>query len=297
MNSKPVVFALWGVLGISLAVASSLCLPVDPVVPALCLGSLVGFLCYFFLGQGQQDSRAEGSLLGWKVSVNGAVVIVGVSTALLWLAFNAGRFCGLTFTVVTRANESKIAAQTPSPVGGVIGYVEGPTLKKSIGKLIGRDYFNPVLSDLRRSVSCYGVLKCAEDAGFFIKVLPAENVKDGVLQICSDLDIGGDSVELEEMIFSTPGMRTMLTSLVRGSAIQQSSYLVATTSNTRNSGACIDQAELFSAASSSSSDKPVRIYGLVSRKEFSKIAPGIAARTAVVIKATGLYSEIQEQGR
>jgi hypothetical protein len=49
MLFKILMFALWGIAGLFLAIASSQCQwGVDPVLPSICLGTLIGFLLYLF---------------------------------------------------------------------------------------------------------------------------------------------------------------------------------------------------------------------------------------------------------
>ena len=90
MILKALMFPIWGVAGLILAIFSSQCRWVDPVLPAICIGTLIGFILYKFLGQEKQGSAAEGILLGWKFTVNGAIVVVGVPP-ILWTPFRGSQ--------------------------------------------------------------------------------------------------------------------------------------------------------------------------------------------------------------
>jgi hypothetical protein len=89
------------------------------------------------LGRGSKAPRQR-EFFGWKVAVNGAIIIIGAATASFWLAFSAGRSCvgELGFNVVRKGGDSSIAAEASDPAHRIVGYVQAPSLKGAIGRLI-----------------------------------------------------------------------------------------------------------------------------------------------------------------
>lgn len=148
MIFKILMFSLWGIFGLLLAIASSQCRLVDSVLPSLCLGTLIGFLLYTFLGQERQSSTAEGTVLGWKFTVNGAIVVVGLVSALIWAALVNGRTCvgDIDLKLSKKGNNSELIAETSSSPGKVVGFVRDKTFEsQSFTDFVNDDFFHPAL--------------------------------------------------------------------------------------------------------------------------------------------------------
>ncbi len=294
-STKVLGFVLWGVVGLALAIGSKTCGPIDPILPSLCLGLLVGYLCFKYLGQGQQASSADGNLFGWKISVKGAFVIIAVATTFLWIALTQGRECiaPLTFKPGSEtgriADKSRLTAETLSPSRRLVGYVEGSSLNEAVGMLIGTDYFHPVLSELRKSLACYMKAKCAQTAGFYILATSAEHVKSGTIEICDDTILGNkEALELIEMIASREVSTVKLKSTGTNQGRISKPMKLTTNNDSGHSGAC-DPADL-SLGDVKDSMKQIRIFGLMSKTDLDLFSNNTMA-TKVVLKASNLQGE------
>lgn len=285
---KPIAFALWAIAGVGLAIASKSCGPIDPILPSLCLGLLVGWICYNYLGQGHQGANAEGSLLGWKVSVQGAVVIIGLVTTLLWLALSAGRECvgNLVFETMRDRETSKLAARALRPTDRIVGYVEAESLGDVAKRLVSEDYFNPVLSALRKPLACFWSKNCppASNAGFYIEISASEQVPAGELSICDDPILGSEALELTDAIESNIVSKVRLSSVTEGRRRTKFVQFVDNASHHLSSSCETDQ---FKSKEAVNSKKPIRIYGLMNEQDVRFLTGNPTARSAVV-KATSL---------
>lgn len=292
-ESKAVIgFAVWGVAGLALAIGSTFCGPIDPILPSLCLGLLVGYICYKYMGQDKQASSADGNLFGWKISLKGTFVIIGVGTTLLWVALTTGRECiaSLTFKAGSEtgriADKSRLTAEALSPSRRLVGYVEGSSLNDAVGKLIGTDYFHPVLSELRKSLGCYMKAKCAQTAGFSIAATSADHVKSGTLEICDDTVLGSkEALELIEMITSREVSTLTLRSHSANQGRVSKTMKLTTNNDSGNSGACYPPDFLHGYIEDAK--QQIRIYGLISKQDLDYFSRN-ANEAKVVLKASSL---------
>ena len=269
-------YLLWGLVGLALAMASKGCF-VDPVLPSLCLGLLVAYLCYRYLGQGQADQQAAGSLFGWQVTVKGAFVIIALSSFLLWWALNNGKDCvgNLSLNIETlnlekQAAKDKLQAETNTVPQRLVGYVDSTALSKAVGELINRDYFHPVLSEVRNPLYCAAKAACAQNAGFYLQAVASTAVPQGRLELCDDPVVGAQSRELVEMVESRE-LRSLR--LRRDGATNPDgdlSLALATGRQTGRSGAC--ELSFFSAHPSSSTHTPVRVFALMNHRDLERLA-------------------------
>lgn len=292
---KPIAFVLWGLAGIGLAIASKSCGPIDPILPSLCLGLLVGWICYNYLGQGQQGANAEGKLFGWNVSVQGAVVIIGLVTILLWLALAAGRQCvgTLTLETIRERENSKLAAKALPPSERLVGYVEAESLGDVAKKLVSEDYFNPVLSALRKPLACFSAKNCppASNAGFYIEVSTSDQVPAGKLSICDDPILGSDALELTDAIGSNIISKVRLSSMSDGR--RRSKFLqFVDNASFQLSSAC--EADQFKSKEALASKKPIRIYGLMNEEDI-RFFTGESGTKSAILKATSLIGPQKAQ--
>jgi hypothetical protein len=266
------MFALWGVAGLLLAIASSQCQWVDPVLPSICLGTLIGFLLYTFLGQERQSSTAEGTVLGWKFTVNGAIVVVGLVSALIWFALSNGRSCvgDIDLKLKTTGNDSELVAETSSSPGKVVGFIKDKTFEsQSFRDFVNDDFFHPTLIQLR-SILCPGAIaECFQGASFKLMVLPSVQVKaDDVIEVCTDTLIGIKAQEIQELL-----QNGVLLSMVLEGGEQQANEAVQAQSfkMTETKYRCRAKASRFKAGYGDPRSGPVRIYALASPHGFQRL--------------------------
>ncbi len=275
-------YLIWGLVGLLLAMASKGCF-LDPVLPSLCLGLLVAYLCYRYLGQGQADQQAAGSLFGWQVTVKGAFVIVALSSFLLWWALSNGKDCvgNLSFNIEKQAAKGKLQAETSTVPQRLVGYVDGTSLSKAVGELVNSDYFHPVLSEMRKPLFCANKASCAQNAGFYLQAIASAAVPRGHLELCDDPIVGAQARELVEMVDSRE-LRSLRVRLDGArSPDGDLSLTLVTGRQSGRSGAC--ELAFFSPNPSSSNHTPIRVYALMNRLDLAQLAATGAspdARTA-----------------
>jgi len=264
-------YLLWGLAGLVLAMASKGCF-VDPVLPSLCLGLLVAYLCYRYLGQGQADQQAAGSLFGWQVTVKGAFVIIALSSFLLWWALSNGKDCvgNLSFKIEEQAAKGKLQAETSTVPQRLVGYVDGTALSKAVGELVNSDYFHPVLSEMRKPLFCANKASCAQNAGFYLQAIASAGVPRGHLELCDDPIVGAQARELVEMVDSGE-LRSLR--VRRDGASNPDGDLgltLVTGRQSERSGAC--ELAFFSPNPSSSNHTPIRVFALMHRLDLAQLA-------------------------
>lgn len=128
--------------------------------------------------------------------------------------------------------------------------------------------------ELRKVVACFASLKCAEAAGFSIKGLTADHLPDGVLAICVDTDIGGESDQLDQMVSDQSRLLIALEPLTGLAAKNVGPFIPATTRGLSYPGVCHGKSALFSKALPANQDLPVRIFGLMSKNSLKSIVGG-----------------------
>ena len=268
-------YLLWGLAGLVLAMASKGCF-VDPVLPSLCLGLLVAYLCYRYLGLGQADQQAAGSLFGWQVTVKGAFVIIGLSSFLLWWALSNGKDCvgNLSFNIEKQAAKGKLQAETNTVPQRLVGYVDGTALSKAVGELVNRDYFHPVLSEMRNPLFCAAKASCAQNAGFYLQAIASAAVPPGTLELCDDPIVGAQSRELAEMVESRE-VRSLRLRLDGASNPDADLRLkLATGRQSGRSGSC--ELAFFNANPRNSNHTPIRVFALMNRQDLARLAAAAA---------------------
>jgi hypothetical protein len=289
MSLKILLFSLWGIVGLLLAIFSSQCQWVDPVLPSICLGTLIGFLLYTFLGQERLSSTAEGTVLGWKFTVNGAIVVVGLVSALIWFALNHGRTCvgDIDLRLNKKGNDSELIAETSSSPGKVVGFVKDKTFEsQSFRDFVNDDFFHPALIQLR-SILCPGAVgACFQGASFKLMVLPSASIAaDDVIEVCTDTVIGAKAQEIQELLQNG----VLLSLLVESNesqateASQPQSFKM-----TENNYRCRAKASIFKAGADDPSNGPVRIYALASRHGFQRLTGSRSERPRIINVSLGV---------
>jgi len=272
MILKIFMFSLWGIAGLLLAIASSQCRWVDPVLPSICLGTLIGFLLYTFLGQERQSSAAEGTVLGWKFTVNGAIVVVGLVSALIWAALSNGRTCvgDIDLKLSKKGNNSELIAETSSSPSKVVGFVKDKTFEsQSFIDFVNDDFFHPALIQLR-STLCPGVIaECFQGASFRLMVLPSSHVQaDDLIEVCTDTFIGSKAQELQELLQNKVALAVVAEGGVQqGDASSQPHSFRMMETKTR----CRGKASRFRDSLQGLNSEPVRIFALASPKGFQRL--------------------------
>ena len=153
--------------------------------------------------------------------------------------------------------------------------------RSAIGKLIAEDYFHPVLQELRQTVDCYLSAKCAENAGFYLGVIEANHVKQGVVEICDDTDLGAESQELQEMIRGQNVASVTLTTTAQNQRHKTKVFRLMTNDQTGHAGACHADAEDLTAVTAT--NKAIRVYGLLNPEDFR----ALRQQSAAVAQARG----------
>ena len=283
MILKALMFPIWGVAGLILAIFSSQCRWVDPVLPAICIGTLIGFILYKFLGQEKQGSAAEGILLGWKFTVNGAIVVVGLVSALIWAALSNGRTCvgEIDFKLSKKGNESELIAETSSSPGKTVGVIKDKSFESQpFINFVNDDFFHPVLIQLR-STLCPGVIAdCFQGASFRLMVLSSPQIQaDDVIEVCTDRFIGSQAREIQEILQN----KVALAAIVEGDArqsntkVQVKSFRIIETKTM-----CRAKASRFRDKLKVPSSEPVRIFALASPRGFQLLTGSDSSQPQVV---------------
>lgn len=289
MFVKILMFSLWGIVGLLLAIASSQCQWVDPVLPSICFGTLIGFLLYTFLGQERQNSTAEGTVLGWKFTVNGAIVVVGLVSALIWSALNHGRTCvgDIDLKLNKKGNDSELVAETSSSPGKVVGFIKDKTFEsQSFRDFVNDDFFHPALIELR-SILCSGAIAgCFQGASFRLMVLPSAHIQtDDMIEVCTDTFIGAKAQEIQELLQN----RALLSIVIEGNEQQanqaQSFKMIETKFR------CRAKASRFKAGAGDPNSGPVRIYALASPLGFQRLTGSSSDQPRIINVSLGVDTD------
>jgi hypothetical protein len=272
MMLKVFMFSLWGVVGLALAIASSQCQWVDPVLPSICLGTLIGFLLYTFLGQERQSSAAEGTLLGWKFTVNGAIVVVGLVSALIWTALSNGRACvgDIDLRLYKKGNDSELIAETSSSPGKIVGFVKDKTFEsQSFRDFVNDDFFHPALIQMRSNLCPGAIPECFRGASFRMMLLPSQHIKaDDVIEVCTDTAIGSKAQELQDVLRNGASLAAM------PEGVEQQANEITPPQPFRMIEAphrCRPKASRFKEGLAGSNSAPVRIFALTSPNGFRRL--------------------------
>jgi hypothetical protein len=283
MILKTLMFSIWGIAGLLLAIFSSQCRWVDPVLPAICLGTLIGFLLYKFLGQERQSSAAEGTLLGWKFTVNGAIVVVGLVSALIWVALSNGRTCvgDIDLKLRKNGNDSELIAETSSSPGKTVGLIKDKTFEsQSFIDFINDDFFHPALIQLRSTLCPGAIADCFQGASFRLMVLPSPHIQaDDVIEVCTDTIIGSKAQEIQELLQNKVSLVVVAEGGVQQSDAnsQVESFRMMET-KTR----CRGKAARFMDKLKAPNSEPVRIFALASPKGFQRLTGSSSSQPQIV---------------